>query len=55
VFCYYRTFGIKEGDTDIAIKKKLLTTGLQLRPEVTNGIIGVEIDDYGNFTKEPLA
>ena len=33
--------------------KKLDTKKLNLRPKVTNGlIVGVEIDDYDNFTKE---
>jgi type III restriction enzyme len=49
-----KTFGIKDGDTDI--KKKLSAKGLEIKPSVTNGIIvGVEIDDYDNFTKELLA
>ena len=49
-----KTFGIKDGDIDI--KKKLSTKGLEIKPSVTNGIIvGVEIDDYDNFTKELLA
>lgn len=49
-----KAFGIKEGDSDI--KKKLLAKGLELKPQVTNGIIvGVEIDDYDNFTKELIA
>lgn len=47
-------FGVKDGDSDI--KKKLSAKGLELKPQVTNGIIvGVEIDDYDNFTKELLA
>lgn len=47
-------FDIKEKDSDI--KKKLIAKGLDLKPRVTNGIIvGVEIDDYDNFTKELLA
>lgn len=49
-----KTFGIKESDSDT--KKKLTAKGLELKPQVTNGIIvGVEIDDYDNFTKELLA
>ena len=33
--------------------KKLDTKKLNLKPKVTNGlIVGVEIDDYDNFTKE---
>lgn len=36
--------------------KKLSANGLDLKPAITNGIIvGVEIDDYDNFTKELLA
>jgi len=47
-------FGIKQGDGDI--NNKLKTKGLELKPKLTNGIIvGVEIDDYDNFTKELLA
>lgn len=49
-----KAFGIKESDSDT--KKKLTAKGLELKPQVTNGIIvGVEIDDYDNFTKELLA
>ena len=49
-----KTFGIKESDSNA--KKKLTAKGLELKPQVTNGIIvGVEIDDYDNFTKELLA
>jgi type III restriction enzyme len=49
-----KAFGIKDGDADI--KNKLIAKGLELKPHVTNGIIvGVEIDDYDNFTKELLA
>ena len=48
-----KSFGIRDGDSDI--KKKLLARGLELKPQITNGIIvGVEIDDYDNFTKELL-
>lgn len=47
-----RAFDIKDGD----FTKKLSTKGLEVKPKVTNGIIvGVEIDDYDNFTKELLA
>lgn len=49
-----KLFGLKdeEGDT----KAKLTTKKLDLKPSITNGIIvGVEIDDYDNFTKELLA
>lgn len=46
-------FGIKAGDD---AKKKLAENGLKLNPSLTNGlIVGVEIDDYDNFTKELLA
>jgi type III restriction enzyme len=49
-----KAFGIKDGDNDI--KKKLSAKALELKPQITNGIIvGVEIDDYDNFTKELLA
>jgi type III restriction enzyme len=49
-----KKFGIKDGDGDI--RKKLSAKGLELKPQITNGIIvGVEIDDYDNFTKELLA
>jgi type III restriction enzyme len=49
-----KTFGI--GEKDGSVKKKLLTKGLDLKPQVTNGlIVGVEIDDYDNFTTELLA
>ncbi|MFA7315349.1 MAG: DEAD/DEAH box helicase family protein [Candidatus Paceibacterota bacterium] len=49
-----KAFGIKENDSET--KKKLVAKGLELKPQVTNGIIvGVEIDDYDNFTKELLA
>lgn len=49
-----KSFGIKDGDSDV--KKKLSAKGLELKPQITNGIIvGVEIDDYDNFTKELLA
>ncbi len=35
--------------------KKLDTKNLNLKPKITNGlIVGVEIDDYDNFTKELL-
>ncbi len=47
-------FGIKENDVEA--KKKLAAKNLELKPNITNGIIvGVEIDDYDNFTKELLA
>lgn len=47
-----RAFGIKGKDA----KKQLAAHNLNLAGSVTNGIIvGVEIDDYDNFTKELLA
>lgn len=47
-------FGIKEKDSDT--KKKLSAKNLDPKPHLTNGIIvGVEIDDYDNFTKELLS
>jgi type III restriction enzyme len=47
-------FSIKDGENNL--KKKLEEGGLSLKPHVTNGIIvGVEIDDYDNFTKELLS
>ncbi len=52
--CANKYFGIKDGDKDI--KKKIASKGLSLNPSITNGlIVGVEIDDYDNFTKELLA
>ena len=52
--CANKYFGIKDGDKDI--KSKLTDRGLSLNPSVTNGlIVGVEIDDYDNFTKELLS
>lgn len=48
-----KSFGVKEKED---AKKKLVAKGLDLKPHVTNGlIVGVEIDDYDNFTKEILA
>lgn len=48
-------FGISK-DTPVQALKKLENKGLETRPIVTNGIIvGVEIDDYDNFTKELIA
>jgi type III restriction enzyme len=47
-------FGIKDGDKDI--KKKFANKDLEVSPSLTNGlIVGVEIDDYDNFTKELMA
>jgi len=47
-------FGVKEKDGEA--KKKLVAKGLELKPQITNGIIvGVEIDNYDNFIKELLS
>jgi type III restriction enzyme len=47
-----RSFLIKDRD----FAKKLLANGLEIKPRVTNDIIvGVEIDDYDNFTRELLS
>ena len=49
-------FGITEKDTPIQALKRLETKNLETKPSVTNGlIVGVEIDDYDNFTKELIA
>jgi type III restriction enzyme len=49
-----KAFGIKDGDNN-TIKRNSLKD-LDLKTKVTNGIIvGVEIDDYDNFTKELLS
>lgn len=43
-------------DTPAQAIKKLETKNLETKPSVTNGlIVGVEIDDYDNFTKELIA
>lgn len=48
-------FGIGK-DTPAQAIKKLEVKNLDTRPSVTNGlIVGVEIDDYDNFTKELIA
>lgn len=48
-------FGITDKDTRSLIVKKLESKKLDLKPKLTNGlIVGVEIDDYDNFTKELL-
>ncbi|MCC6323489.1 DEAD/DEAH box helicase family protein [Candidatus Nomurabacteria bacterium] len=48
-------FGIGK-DIPVQALKKLEKKGLETRPIVTNGlIVGVEIDDYDNFTKELIA
>jgi type III restriction enzyme len=49
-------FNILGKDTPAQVMKKLETKNLEIRPSVTNGlIVGVEIDDYDNFTKELIA
>lgn len=46
-------FGILDKDTHTQTLKKLEAKNLKTDPSVTNGlIVGVEIDDYDNFTKE---
>lgn len=48
-------FGIDK-DTPTQALKKLEVKNLDIKPSVTNGlIVGVEIDDYDNFTKELIA
>ncbi len=48
-------FGIGK-DTPVQAIKKLEAKNLETKPSVTNGlIVGVEIDDYDNFTKELIA
>ena len=49
-------FGITAIDTSAQAIKKLEAKELVTKPSVTNGlIVGVEIDDYDNFTKELIA
>jgi type III restriction enzyme len=49
-------FDIKPKDTPVQAIKKLEVRNLETKPSVTNGlIVGVEIDDYDNFTKELIA
>lgn len=49
-------FGILNKDTSTQAVKKLEAKNLETKPSVTNGlIVGVEIDDYDNFTKELIA
>lgn len=49
-------FGITSKDTPVQAIKKLEAKNLTTNPSVTNGlIVGVEIDDYDNFTKELIA
>ncbi len=48
-------FDIGERDMALTAIKKMEKAGLNFSPKVTNGIIvGVEIDDYDNFTNELL-
>lgn len=48
-------FKITNKDSKGVVIKKLESKKLELKPKVTNGlIVGVEIDDYDNFTKELL-
>lgn len=52
--CADKHFDVKIGEKNT--RKKLQDKGLDLSPSLTNGlIVGVEIDDYDNFTKELLA
>jgi type III restriction enzyme len=49
-------FDIKQKDIPSEVIKKLGSKKLETKPSVTNGlIVGVEIDDYDNFTKELIA
>ncbi len=49
-------FNLLEKETTVQAIKKLETKNLEINPSVTNGlIVGVEIDDYDNFTKELIA
>ena len=46
-------FGVSMKDNPSSVIKKLEAKNLEINPSVTNGlIVGVEIDDYDNFTKE---
>lgn len=48
-------FDVSDSDLGMAALNKLERKGLEVSPTVTNGIIvGVEIDDYDNFTNELL-
>ncbi len=48
-------FDLTEADTIQTALKKMEARGLQMSPILTNGlIVGVEIDDYDNFTQELL-
>lgn len=49
-------FNLLEKETTVQAITKLETKNLEINPSVTNGlIVGVEIDDYDNFTKELIA
>lgn len=49
-------FGITDRDSAQAVLRKLETKNFKISPVVTNGlIVGVEIDDYDNFTQELLS
>lgn len=49
-------FSINDKTTPAQALKKLETKKLETKPTVTNGlIVGVEIDDYDNFTKELIS
>jgi len=49
-------FHISSKDTTAQVVKKLKINNLDIHPSVTNGlIVGVEIDDYDNFTKELIS
>lgn len=49
-------FNINPTDTSVQVINKLKTKNLENNPSVTNGlIVGVEIDDYDNFTKELIS
>jgi type III restriction enzyme len=49
-------FVLAKTDNKQAVLKKLAAKNLDTEPNVTNGlIVGVEIDDYDNFTKELLS
>ncbi len=46
-------FGILDKDTNSNAIKKIDKTGIDIDPNITNGlIVGVEIDDYDNFKEE---
>lgn len=48
-------FGVSDDDLGMSALDKLNKHGVEISPKITNGIIvGVEIDDYDNFTHELL-